>query len=164
MEALTLEGIYFIGQTIAAVAIVISLIYVGRQVKQNTEATQIGASQAFVQMFNTITNNIGSTASDIWLRGVRDFDGLNEHEKVRFSTSAAQLVRVFESAYYQWRRGALDNDIWSGFSRAQLDILNEPGMKQWWSIRKRWHGDQFQTWIDGCLESEAAEPMYPFVK
>lgn len=63
------------GELIAVFAVIISLIYVGRQVKQNTEAIQISAAQAFVGMYNTFTANLGASndLADIWYRGTTDF-------------------------------------------------------------------------------------------
>ncbi len=49
MESLTLEQIYFIGQTIAAVAVIISLIYVAKGVHQNTDMLWINSSCEFVR-------------------------------------------------------------------------------------------------------------------
>ena len=60
METLTLEQIYFIGQTVSAIAVVFSLIYVGLQIKQNTIATQTTSSQAYV----TADNHYGLYSGD----------------------------------------------------------------------------------------------------
>jgi hypothetical protein len=44
METLSLEQIYYLGQIIAAGAVVITLIYVGLQVKQNTHAVNLATA------------------------------------------------------------------------------------------------------------------------
>ncbi len=41
MESLTLEQIYFMSEIIGVIAVIISLIYVGLQVKQNTHVVRL---------------------------------------------------------------------------------------------------------------------------
>ncbi len=164
MESLTLEQSYYIGELVAAIAVVISLIYVGLQVKQNTEATRVAASQIFPQLFSTLTEGISASneSSDLWLRGLEDFENLNRTEKVRFSSLLNQAVRVYESAYYQLKCGVLDKDIFDGFNRGFLDVMNEKGARSWWSYRKRVYGNEFQSWLDNQVDSGVAKPMYEF--
>ena len=164
MESLTLENVYFIGQTIAAIAVVISLVYVGLQVQQNTNATQMAAAQSTVEMYNTFTSDLCSSSelSDLWRRGLRNFNDLKDTEKVRFSALAGQSMKVFESAHLQWNRGALDDDLWKGLSFASCDVANQPGLKQWWSFRKQWYGDAFQKFVDDHLDTNEPNLMYSF--
>jgi hypothetical protein len=46
MENITLEQIYYIGELIAVIAVIASLLYAGKQMKQNTEAMQVNAASA----------------------------------------------------------------------------------------------------------------------
>ena len=68
MESLTLEQTYYIGELVGVLVVIISLIYVGLQVKQNTNATHATAAQSFVEMYNTFTSVVGSSkeTADIW--------------------------------------------------------------------------------------------------
>ena len=165
MESLTLEQVSYLAEIIGVIVVVISLIYVGAQIKQNTNATQAAAAQSFVEMYNTFTSAVGSSEemADIWRIGLTDMDILGETEKVRFSAIAAQCMKVFESGYLQWQRGALDDDLWSGLSVAAIDVVNQPGVRKWWSFRKKWHGKAFQNWIDTHHLSTSSQSMYPFL-
>ena len=71
MESLTLEQAYYIGELVAVTVVIVSLIYVGRQIKQNTEAIQVNAAQAFVEAYNTFTADLSTSEenTDIWYRG-----------------------------------------------------------------------------------------------
>jgi hypothetical protein len=51
METLSLEQIYYLCQTIAAGAVVISLIYVGIQVRQNTHAINLSTAHNISESF-----------------------------------------------------------------------------------------------------------------
>ena len=59
MENITLEQMYYIGEIIGVIAIIASLLYVGRQLQQNVEALQAGQRQAtLVEETNFITQTI----------------------------------------------------------------------------------------------------------
>ena len=75
---------------------------------------------------------------------------------------AGQSMKVFESAYLQWRSGALNDDLWLGLSSASTDVANQNGMRHWWAHRKSWYGDSFRQWVDEYLESSQPKLMYAF--
>ena len=166
MESLTLEHIYFIGQTMAAIAVIISLIYVGREVRENTKATQVSAAQAFVNAYNTFTSALyhSEEMADIYLRGSIDFQSLSNLERVRFSALSGQLFRLIQAAHIQWQKGALDDDIWSGFIVTLGDTMQAPGVKEWWELRKRWYGHEFQALVNTSANSDGSESAMPFIQ
>ena len=57
-----LEVIYYIGQTVAVVAIIFSLIFVGVQIKQNTEQTRVQNSAHLQGRFDDWWRMIGEDA------------------------------------------------------------------------------------------------------
>ena len=159
-----LEQSYFVAEIIGAITIIASLIYVGRQVQQNTEMMQVNASQSFVELYNTYTNNLASDSdvADFWTRGIKDFDSLNDIEQARFSALAGQCTRMFESTYIQFRHGALDIDVWEGFKLAIQDVMSQPGIRKWWAHRKHWHSARFVDLINDLHESADVRQMYGF--
>jgi len=114
METLTLENIYFIGQTIAALAIVVSLIYVGVQVRQNTSATQTASAQAYVTANNEIVGliNASPNLADVLHQGANGLSALKGGDQIRFM-AFHDLVFIFFSIFSpsmekgHFRRGTL---------------------------------------------------------
>jgi hypothetical protein len=162
MEPSILEQITMVGELIASVAVVISLIYLGRQMRQNTQAVQINAAQEYVQMFNTFTSELGGTEemADIWYRGTSNYESLTKIEVVRFHALVAQWMKIMESAYQQWKHGAVDDDTWIGISNLQKDTVCMPGIVIWREIRGHWHGPEFLNWIDEFMQSSDGKPLY----
>ena len=151
-----------IGEIIAAILVVVSLGYVALQIRQNTQALKVTATQSYVEMYNTITSElVKQDLADIWSRGFRDFSTLNSTEAVQFSAIAGQLMRVFESAHTQWRRGALEQQLWQASERTLLDSMTMAGFQQWWDFRKHWYSKDFQIHIDGLDLNRAVHAPYP---
>ncbi len=92
-----------IAQVIGALAVVISLVYVGFQVKRNTSAVRSATAQA-------IHNNYGdwymSMTSDaelnrIAIKGLKDYSSLEEVEKARFIEAFMAFTSYSQNAFYQ---------------------------------------------------------------
>lgn len=151
-----------IGEIIAAILVVVSLGYVAMQIRQNTQALKVTATQSYVEMYNTITSElVKPEIADIWSRGFRDFSTLNGTEAVQFSAIAGQLMRVFESAHAQWKRGALETQLWQASERTLSDSMTMAGFRQWWDYRKHWYSKDFQDLIDGLNLDQTAQAPYP---
>ena len=76
---MTLEAIYYIGQTIAVAAILVSLVFVGVQIRQNTKATKAASHHAITDSFNQINAIIGtnSESARVWRLGRESLEKLN---------------------------------------------------------------------------------------
>ena len=71
-STMPLDQLANIAEISAAALLIVSLTYVGIQVKQNTKATQISTSQAFVDTFSATVLEIsrGKEFTDIYWRGL----------------------------------------------------------------------------------------------
>ena len=83
---MTLERAYFVAEITAATAVILSLIYVGIQIKQNTDTlklrTAYDATEEFSDIYLVLTEN--SDLADIWFRGLQGLDALEGVERLRF--------------------------------------------------------------------------------
>jgi len=151
-----------IGEIIAAVMVVVSLIYVALQVRQNTHTLQVTAAQAYVVMYNTLTSELAkSDCAVIWHKGLANFECLEGGELVQFSAISGQLMRIYESAFLQWRKGALDDQIWQASRNGLRDALTAPGFRQWWQYRKSWYSEDFRQFLDSWDAEQDSQPVYP---
>ena len=151
-----------IGEIIAAVLVVVSLVYVALQIRQNTHALKVTAAQAYVGNYNTITAQL--TDSDfavLWRNGLQDFENLEPGEQVQFSAIIGQLMRVMESAFLQWKGGALEDQLWEASERALKDTFMTAGFRQWWQFRRMWYCDDFRDLCDGFEIVDGDHPPYP---
>jgi hypothetical protein len=164
METLSLEQIYYLGQIIAAGAVVITLIYVGLQVKQNTHAVNLATahnvSESLRDSQALIVQNEGMC--DIWLRGMRDTDSLSGNDKLRFYTYMHNFFGLFEDAYYSWQKGALDPRLWDSIYRRFLVLKSLPGWQSYWSDRKFFYHVDFVHYVDEVLLPAEVPAGYKF--
>jgi hypothetical protein len=153
-----------IAEVVTAIAVVISLIYVGLEVHRNT-LTQVQAStQALITDINRSYESIAEDAelSCIYLRGQADFSGLSAHEKVRFSAFSMMALRSLEDLHTQWLEGLVDKRIWTGFDRQMSEFAQSPGFSQWWAIRRQFFNDEFQAFWESKIAEKPTSKLASF--
>ena len=159
METLTLEQAYYVGELISALIVVISIIYLAVQVRQNTKAIRLSNYQSVSASWTPTLDLIAGSeqVADIYKRGLHTFDTLSEIEQVRFRALAAHMLRIINEPYEQMLEGAMRKGVWDGFRRTIIDLMHTSGMQVVWSYRKHWYSKDFQNFIDDIIEHHAGE-------
>src|SRR6516164_7913770 len=108
------EMLSAIGQMVAALGVIPSLIYLGVQIReQNRERRRAGINILTAQWSELVkTAQENREFTDLFLRGMRSFGGLNATDKVRFSAFFTRYTRNFEGMYIYYRDGALERALW----------------------------------------------------
>ena len=149
-----LDHLANLAEIFAAVLVIVSLIYVGVQIKQNTSALRSNpahnTSEGFSDLYLILANS--REMADIFARGTRDYDSLDRIEKVQFFAYFQKFFRTYENAYYQYKRTALEQESFEGLSK-QLEMVSSlPGVRRYWRERKNWYNDRFQVYIDEMFQ------------
>ncbi|TNE37296.1 MAG: hypothetical protein EP347_08400, partial [Alphaproteobacteria bacterium] len=84
---MSLETTYLIAQTVAAAAIVLSLIYAGYQVRQNSRLARAQLTNDSSDGIHRFLFELGTNpdAAALWQKGLTEREPLTEKEKVQFS-------------------------------------------------------------------------------
>lgn len=160
---MTLEEFNFIAEIIASVAVIASLVYVGRQINQNTEATHAAAAQANVNAVNEYVGliNASDKLADILHQGANGLSALKGGDLIRFMAFNDQAFIAFQSYYKQWKDGTLDEELWITHRQAALDLLTQVGQQEWWAVRRHWFYPEFRDYLDNLAVIEESKPMHP---
>jgi hypothetical protein len=98
-----------LGQIIGAVTVVISLIYVALQIRQNTHAVRSAAAQVvhehFASWYHLLAND--AVLSQIAAKGLRDYTSLSEQDRVRFIAAFMSCLSYSQNAFLKWRQKLL---------------------------------------------------------
>jgi hypothetical protein len=153
------EAISAIGQIVGALAVVISLIYLAREIRSNARATRRAAMRSLLEAFNQLTQQLSSHSdlTELWLRGIDDLESLEGVDLRRFGSHIHQLFRNAEDAYHQHLEGHLDPRMWRGLEAVMRDVNMAPGVQAWWRSHSHWFGgEEFVKFINH--EQQTAKP------
>ena len=133
------EAIGAIGELIGAAAVVATLLYLVRQIKQNTESTEAVGYQTWQS---------NSTAHWLALAGNRelgqavaigayDSRDLSDDTWVQFGAFWLNNFRQFQTTFVMHERGVVDDELFAVEMRIAARNLLVPGSKQWWDAGGR---------------------------
>ena len=153
-----------LAEIIGTTAIVVSLIYVAVQIRQNTRATRLTTAQNISHELRAVTVLLATQpeTAEMHLKGVANVGSLTPTEKHRFYILLSALYRVYENAYYQNREGALDPYVWEGIIGQLLLSRNSSGYQTFWRDRKQLFSKKFQDFLENELPVPEIDPLAPY--
>ena len=159
---MTIQDWGALGEMIGGIAIIISLIYVALQIRQNTKATQMSSAHSFLDTQNAYVGliNQSSTLADILDRGAGGLSNLQGSEVIQFSAFHDQAFSSFQTFFTEWKDGMLDDRLWGSHKHAMADLMFHPGVQKWWSNRKHWYDSTFQAYVDEMASAGIGKPMH----
>jgi hypothetical protein len=130
-----LEALGNLGDFLGGLGVVITLIYLARQIRQNTKSVESAAFQAATR---DIADAIADLSRDpelsrIAFDGMRDFESFSREDRRRFSTYMAGLLRRYENLLEQTRLGNIEPESYQGVRDELTRIFALPGTQAWWS-------------------------------
>ncbi len=148
-----LETIYYIGQTLAVLAVLASLVFVGLQVKQNTKALKATSHHAITDSFNHLNAILGTDpkAARIWRLGHMGLDNLGDDEQVSFAYLCIGYTRVFETLYFQNKNGTMDASLFETENRSLRWAMGNPGFREWWTTNPISFSDEYRQFIETLM-------------
>jgi hypothetical protein len=150
-HAVNWEAISAIGQLVGALAVVISLIYLAREVRSNARATRLAAMRSTLDFLNRHIQQITEHAdlAELRNRGFVNFESLEGADRTRFGSLMHQLFRNLEDVYYQYLQGHLDPRVWRGIEVVMREVNAQPGVQAWWRSHSHWFGgEEFAKFIN----------------
>lgn len=128
------EAISSVAEIIGATGVIVSLIYLASQVKQNTKASQASTRQALADGAQRLAVDI--VECDDMARIMMDALNGNElkpHEIFRLEGRAYRDLRFWDNAYYQYTEGLLTEDEWDGFRENLKVLMQFPYYSEYWA-------------------------------
>jgi hypothetical protein len=153
VETVNWEAAGAIGEIIGAAAVVVSLIYLASQIRtQNREARAASVHQVMHEYSQAISSLHGPEMAEIWVRAHEDFDSLSPPERLRFIIYMMVAMRTFEDAYFQWREGRLEDDVWDSLVAPLRDLKSTEAFARFWQLRRHQIRLEFANYLDGLKD------------
>lgn len=127
------DAIAATAEIIGVIAVVVSLLYLGFQVKQNT--LQLRQDNLIRNVRGTLDTNWSyhrdAAAFEIFRRGVRSFDELKPREQAHFHSLIVDLAFYLEMIRNLVQYGLVDRAAMQTNERFLVGILVTPGGREW---------------------------------
>ncbi len=157
---MTLEQYAAIAEIIGVILVIASLVYVARQLGQNTEMMRANAAGQRVQHdaelnFRVSDNNDGFT--EIWLKGITALDSLSEAERIRLIFFNRSAIVHWHNMFSLRSQNLLPDSAWNEMTWLIRHIGLRQDVLEAWRMFKGSFDRPFQEFLDS--ELAVAEPL-----
>jgi hypothetical protein len=152
------EAISAIGQIVGALAVVISLIYVAREIRSNARAARLASMETVVRWLRQLAEH--PDLRELYYRAIHDFDSLEGADLVGFGVLMNQLFHIIQETYYQQADGHLDPRVWRETEVSVSEVIAYPGVQAWWRLRSHWFGEEFAKYINQVQRTAGPPRMF----
>ena len=152
------EAVGAIAELLGALGVIVSLIYLAAQIRQNTRSACSASFQAAAaeagQIYRVIAEN--SEAARVFRIGMQEPTKLDSDEMVRFVSLLASMFRGYENMFVQYQNRKVDEASWAAWRTSMVTALESPGGSCFWKARGRSFRQDFQR-----LVAESAPENFP---
>ena len=140
-------------ETIGIFAVVVSILFVGYELRENTEATRATNHFSLLELIFS-TNDLIISDAELSEIAVKMFAGreneLDDAERLRAELIKENYFAVWEAAFYNNESGQLDSDIWHPWDTYYQSVFG-PISHEYWKNKRDQYGSRFQRHVDGAL-------------
>ena len=148
-----------LGQALTIVAnagVIAGLVFLGIEVRQNSEAAELQAAQSYVNLSHELDFRIVDDPSLIELF-LSSPESRTPAELVRIERWRFGMLRTWENGFYLHSRGVLDDDLWSGQTAFMVNLLMQNGGREYYEADRGFLSERFVQFLDGLLDAESPE-------
>ena len=157
-HAVNWEAISAIGQIVGALAVVISLVYVAREIRTNARSARVASLHDINRWLGEIVTH--PDVRELYYRGIHDFESLKGADIVGFAQLMSQAFFTFQELYFQKLDGHLDARVWGPNEAAVGDLNGYPGVQAWWRSRSQYFNKEFANYVNQLQQTAKAPRWY----
>ena len=147
-----LDRIHKLGELAAAIAVVLSLLFVGYEVQQNSLAQKQLATRSLVKDWSDAVAALEDREmACLSHRLATDPANLTVREAGQIETAFWRIYKAHEELHSQYEQGMIDESVWTGFRRTAMDTMSTRGMRDWWRSYRELYSERFQQYIDRLI-------------
>jgi hypothetical protein len=159
---MTLEQIFYLSQSIASVAVIGTLIYLGVQIRdteRNQRAImQQGRADRVTQTTLALASSPQLTA--LWSRLFAPNPEFTPDELSHIMLIWRVAFISGEDSFLQHRSGALDDAAFNSFTSGVRLFMQSPGMRAGWRLSAAQYGAEYRAWMEAMVsEAVRAAPV-----
>ena len=148
------EAIGAVGEILGALAVVITLLYLARQMRRDALATTSGAMDSWLADYNNMVLEIlrNPEVAHIFRQGLTDFEQLDENDQMRFHTWMVAHLLNAQNLFLQLNEGIMHRGVTDQILSFNAQMLNSKGGLYWWGTARSIWRPEFVAHMDSLIE------------
>lgn len=150
-----LDTLAKLGEFIGGIFVVISLIYLAYQLRQNTLSLRAENYARLLDRMSTLQSRLAADAElhRLFMIGAEDPGRLLPAERLRFSWALYEMFGTGEFMYHQSLDKTLPPVVWARWEATIGWWLSHPGMRAWWAGKPAPLAADFEAFGDELIRN-----------
>ena len=144
------EAIGSVGDAIGGVGVVLTLLYLAHQTRQNTRAVRAASFQQVADSLSDVSMTVVQDPSlvSLLVRVNSDAASLSEEDTARYGYFLLATVRRIESLFFHAEQGTIESQSWLGTQQTLHIIFGKEIAQRWWAENSNRFNADFRAYID----------------
>ena len=147
---MNLQDLGSLGDIVGALAVVVSLLYLATQIRQNTQVVRASSyedvargTREFMALFVQ-----DERLAQMYLRGAAQLDHLTPEERLQCEMLLGHFFANFDVTVDLFNRRMIDDKMMAPFTRYAKSLLAEAGVADWWNQSQHFFSDDLRAHIE----------------
>ena len=147
---MTLEAMFYVSQTVAAFAIVASVLFVGMEVRHSNRESRHRTIEEALENYRSARVSVIDHAdvARAWITGLHDFGALDRVDKVRFLLTADNFFNNVQGFFLHHLAGVMPREVYEPHRAVLDDLLGYSGLQTAWDFRKNYFHVAFRRSVE----------------
>ena len=152
---MTLDQFASLADVVGVVLVIASLVYVAKQLHQNTAAILAQSRQAVLDSAQQeLYHHVENPSLTVAAATSRE---LTPEEHVQLSQGLYAAFRIRQFAWLQFRDGTIDKAQWQTEEAVLRFYLDSPMVRTWWTkLGRAGFGDEYADFVDSLIATQPA--------
>ena len=133
---MTIQDWGAVGEIVSAIGVIVTLVYLATQIRQNTRQIRSEGHQAIADAYS---NTLGQLLADgklfkSLIRGCQDWESISAFEQSQCHIFFHQHLMHFRTAFQLQAKGAIDEDVYTSIENVHIRFMANPGNRVWWDM------------------------------
>ena len=155
-----LKKLALIAEILGGFAVLISLIFVGIQFKENAKATKSANASATISALGNWYQQIGNNkeSSELFYEFMASPDSLTPQQRFQAVMNVHGIFIIFQNSYYLSKEETLDSEMRNAITSVILGVKEQPGFAFYWEQRKSFFFEEFREYIENVMANNQSIP------
>ena len=151
-----LEQLYYIGELVGVFAVIVTLVFVIKEIRQNTDQLRISASNEWLNLQFQLSTGLAENreVAELWVKGDGDagFESLDAVDQQRLIMFEHRAISGWSNLYQMRQRKLLPDAQWDELNGLMETLGRRRAIRESWQKFKHSFNEPFQTFAAQYLE------------
>jgi len=155
-----------LAEVVAAIGVIVSLLFVAFQLRSNTHTLRSSAYQALHDTEDGIFSDASSnpTIARIWKQAAGGVANIPEEDQPQWEQMAIRWIYLYQMVHYQHRKGMVDDEFWEAWDQGWTQsICTNVGIREFYELNKSICTEPFRIYTESCKTQFEGERASQYV-